>query len=81
MRIIKAAKRTDEFITECGRCGSIVGINEEDVRWGNGSYRFDCPVCNRTNDLGYDDLEDMFPWIMEDEDEASGYNSVRQYEI
>lgn len=77
MRIIKAAKKTDEFITECGHCDSIIGITPSDVRWGNGSYRFDCPVCNHINDLGYDDLDDMFPWIMEEDDEVPGDNSVR----
>ena len=81
MRIIKSAKKTDEFIAVCGHCSSIVGITEDDVRWGNGSYLFTCPVCDHTINLGYDELDDMFPWIMEDEDEASSNNSVRQYEV
>lgn len=81
MRIIKAAKKTDEFITECEHCGSIVGINEDDVNWGYKSYCFNCPVCDHAIDLGCDRLDDMFPWIMENEDEASSNNSMRQYEV
>lgn len=77
MRIIKAAKKTDEFIAVCGHCNSIVGITADDVRWGNGSYRFTCPVCDHTIDLGYDELDDMFPWIMEEENEIPSDNPMR----
>ena len=75
MRIIKAAKKTDEYITTCNNCGSILGIKRNDLNnytrkddVGCEDWTYYCGVCSCQNHLkGI--LSDFFPWIMEDEND------------
>lgn len=75
MRIIKAAKKTDEFITTCNNCGSILGIKRNDL--SNNAmiddnkcdeWTYYCGVCKCCNHLN-GSLHKLFPWIMEDEND------------
>jgi len=75
MRIIKAAKKTDEYITTCNNCGSILGLKRNDL---NNSTRKDdaecedwtyfCGVCSCKNHIT-ETISKLFPWIMEDEND------------
>ena len=75
MRIIKAAKKTDEYITTCNNCGSILGIKRNDL---SNNTRIDdnecnewiyyCEVCRCCNHLK-GSLNVLFPWIMEEEND------------
>ena len=69
MRIIKAAKKKDELIDTCGKCQSIIGLREVDVRWYNSAWSYTCPVCNSVNYFSSADKATLFPWIMEDEND------------
>lgn len=89
MRIIKAAKKTDEFIVTCNNCGSILGIRRNDL---NNSTRRDdvecedwtyfCGVCSCKNHL-MGTLTDLFPWVMEDENDRQlqSDNAMRKHEV
>ena len=77
MRIIKAAKKTDEIVETCDTCGSVLGIKEIDVRWYDSSWTFICPVCTAVNYLDAEEKSELFPWIMEDKDEISSNNTMR----
>lgn len=85
MRIIKAAKKTDEFITTCNNCGSILGIMRNDL--SNNSmvgdseckkWTYCCGVCRCMNHLA-GELSELFPWFMEDEihEEVQSDNLMR----
>lgn len=82
MRIIKAAKKTDEFITSCKQCKSILGVREVDLKWINMNWAFECPVCDIINNIDNDKAE-LFPWIMEDENdwELPSDNTMREYSL
>ena len=89
MRIIKAAKKADEFITTCNNCGSILGIMRNDL--SNNSmvsdsecrkWTYYCDVCHCINHLT-GELSELFPWFMEDENdrELQSDNAVRFHSI
>ena len=77
MRIIKAAKKKDELVVTCDTCKSIIGLREVDVRWYNDAWSYTCPVCSAINYFVTEDKSDLFPWIMEDENEVQSDNSMR----
>ena len=66
MRIIRAAKQVQEIEINCGKCKSTLGITQSDVKPDYGSYNIICPVCGHLNKYTY--ASDLFPWIMEDND-------------
>lgn len=75
MRIIKAAKRTDEYITTCNNCGSILGIKRNDLSNNTriddnncDEWTYYCGVCQCCNHLK-GSLHKLFPWIMEEEND------------
>ena len=84
MRIIKAAKKVDEFTVTCDNCGSVLGVRKNDLN--NSTHMGDnectewtyyCGVCSCKNHLkGL--LSDFFPWIMEDKNdrELQGDNTM-----
>ena len=81
MRIIQAAKKTDEFVTSCYRCGSVLGVREVDLKWINMDWAFGCPVCGATNDID-GNKDDLFPWKLEESKDAKavpGGDTVREY--
>ena len=89
MRIIKAAKKIDEFTVTCDNCGSILGIMRNDLT--NNSmigdseckkWTYYCGVCKCMNHLA-GTLSELFPWIMEDENdrELQSDNTVRFHSI
>jgi hypothetical protein len=79
MRIIKAAKLQSECRETCYNCKSILGVTTEDLNWEDMHWYFECPVCGKRNEYASSNKEDLFKWIMEDEEDAkvSGDNSVR----
>lgn len=83
MRIIKAAKKTEEFTDICENCGSVLGIRRNDLN----NYTHDtddaceewvyyCGVCQAQNHV-IGKLSELLPWIMEDENEIPRDNTVR----
>ena len=66
MRIIKAAKRIQEFELVCTKCSSVLGITPADVAPEYGDFTITCPVCGHLNKRAY--TADLFPWIMEEEE-------------
>lgn len=82
MRIIKAAKRPEEYITSCHRCHSVLGVREVDIEWINADWTFECPVCGIKNQIDQD-ISELFPWQLEEvEDEKISDNHiVREYSI
>ena len=75
MRIIKAAKKTDEYITTCNNCGSILGIKRNDLSNNTriddnkcDEWTYYCEVCRCCNHLK-GSLNTLFPWIMEEEND------------
>ena len=89
MRIIKAAKKVDEFTVTCNNCGSVLGIRRPDL--DNSTHKEDhectewiyyCGVCSCQNHLK-GALSDFFPWIMEDKNdrELQGDNTMRFHSI
>lgn len=90
MRIIKAAKKVDEYITTCNNCGSILGIKRNDL-FNNTmkddnkceEWIYDCEVCQYSNHLT-SSLHNLFPWIMEEEvndGKIPGSDTMREYSI
>ena len=89
MRIIKAAKKVDEFTVTCDNCGSVLGVRKNDfnssTRLGDNEcteWTYYCGVCSCVNHLK-GSLSDLFPWIMEDENdrELQSNNTVRFHSI
>ena len=85
MRIIKAAKKIDEYTTTCNNCGSILGIRRNDLSNNtrkddneNEDWTYFCGVCSCRNHLT-GTISDLFPWKMEDEydRELQSDNSMR----
>ena len=73
MRIIKAAKKIDEYIATCTCCKSILGIRMSDLTQRTASnndtgWSYSCKVCNSTNYIT-GELTELFPWITEDEND------------
>ena len=80
MRIIKAAKRNEEYITVCSNCKSILGLVVGDLSNESGGFNFYCAVCGSRNHIKAEYKDTLFPWIMEDETdgkELQGDNTVR----
>jgi uncharacterized Zn finger protein (UPF0148 family) len=78
MRIIKASKQLEEAKITCDTCGSILGIKYGDImNTGYATHYIVCPVCNK--EVYTSSAEDLFPWIMEEENETSDRDIVRQY--
>jgi len=78
MRIIRAASKVKEATVDCPNCGSILGVEEDDIRYMDMSHKVFCPVC----ETWFGDLNTnvLFPWKMEDDNnEVSSGNSVRQH--
>lgn len=82
MRIIKAAKKVDEYIINCPYCGSLLGIREVDLQWSAGAWSYCCPVCSFNNHIDMEKSE-MFPWKMEGENgrELPSGDTVREYSL
>lgn len=88
MRIIKAAKKIDEYITTCNNCGSILGLKRNDLSNGTmiddsqcDNWMYCCEVCKSCNHIN-DSLHKLFPWTMEeeiDDREISDNNTLRKY--
>lgn len=83
MRIIKAARKTDEYITTCNNCGSILGIKRNDLSNNAmiddnkcNEWTYYCGVCQCCNHLK-GSLHTLFPWTMEEVNEVQSNNSVR----
>ena len=81
MRIINAAKKTDEIVATCATCHSVLGVREVDVKWYSSSWSYVCPVCCATNYFDIENKLELFPWIMEDKNEIQSDNSVRKHEV
>ena len=80
MRIIRAAKRIQEARITCPNCESILGIEKEDIKYMDMSYKVFCPVCQTW--IGDFNKEILFPWVMEDEkknEEIQSSDAVRKY--
>ena len=77
MRIIKAAKKTDEIVDTCDTCGSVLGLKETDVKWYSSSWSYTCPVCNSTNYFDVDSKLELFPWLVEEKNAIPSDNPVR----
>jgi len=90
MRIIKAAKKVDEYITTCNNCGSTLGIRRNDLVNNTmvdddkcEEWIYYCGVCQYGNHLT-GSLHNLFPWIMEEEvndGEIPSSDIVRQHQI
>lgn len=65
MRIIRAASKVKEAVLDCPNCGSILGIEEDDIRYMDMCYKVFCPVCE--NWFGDLNKNVLFPWKMEGE--------------
>ena len=85
MRIIKSAKKTDEYITTCNNCGSILGLRRNDLSHNSmiddnkcSEWTYYCGVCQCMNHIT-GSLHTLFPWKMEDEDDRQlpGDNFMR----
>ena len=79
MRIIKAAKKTDEYVTTCDNCKSVLGIKSSDIGQGRKEIYYYCAVCGCKNLLPCKEIEELFPWEMEEtnDKELQSDNSVR----
>ena len=76
MRIIRAAKRIQEAVITCPNCKSVLGIEEDDIRYMDMCYKVFCPVCE--NWIGDFNENVLFPWVMEESNnEVSSDNPVR----
>ena len=85
MRIIKAAKKTDEYTTSCDNCGSVLGIRRNDLMNNTMAddnnceeWAYYCGVCSCLNHIT-GSISKLFPWIMEDENDRQlqSNNSMR----
>lgn len=75
MRIIRAAKQKEEAVLTCLCCKSIIGIRQYEIREERNDNYVECPVCKeRISGLN---PRELFPWIMEDENEVPSDNPVR----
>ena len=79
MRIIKAAKRNEEYVTVCNNCKSILGLAVSDLSNESGGFSFYCAVCGCRNHIKAEYKDTLFPWVMEGEfnEEIQSDNSVR----
>lgn len=88
MRIIKAAKKIDEYIATCNNCGSILGLKRTDLSNGTmiddsqcDNWTYYCEVCHCYNHIN-GTLHKLFPWTMEEEindGKISNSNALRKY--
>ena len=84
MRIIKAAKKLEECIAVCDNCKSILGLTMNDLSNEAGGFSFYCAICGCMNHIKAEHTSDLFPWVMEDDDndrKIQGDNLMRKYEV
>ena len=83
MRIIKAARLQTEREETCYYCKSILGITKEDLQWNDMHWCFRCAVCGKYTQYATKNKDDLFEWIMEDQNDRqlpSG-DTVREYSL
>ena len=68
MRIIKAAKKLEECIVVCDNCKSVLALTTKDLENETNSYGYYCGVCGCKNHIKANNRNELFPWIMEDEE-------------
>ncbi len=79
MRIIKAAKKTDEYVTTCDNCKSVLGIGKNDITQERRDIYYYCAICGCKNHLQCQEISELFPWKMEEtnDKELQSDNSMR----
>lgn len=69
MRVIKSNKKVIERVCVCHKCESVLGITEEDLQWRDGNWSVICPVCDARGYLTETDKGEIFPWIVEEQND------------
>ena len=81
MRIIKAAKRTEEYVTVCSNCRSILGLTVGDLSNESSGFSFYCAVCGCRNHIKAEYKDTLFPWMMEEEEDETKNETTPHLEM